>query len=708
MREIASAGVGTIVVSWWGFDSPENERLLLVEQAATRHGLEVAIHVEPYRGRTPARAAEDIAAPPATRAASRTSTSTTPTEIRRAHGRRRSHRSTACASSGTRRSSDGRRRRASTASTRTTSSRWNGSLFKRLCTQAHAAGLLCAPSVGPGLRRAPGDAPGGRAAALERRDVRPHVEDGDQVQARPRHRSRATTSGRRARRSSRRGSRSGSRATKAPGERGASLRSARISPPRCAGQRGCAASQISRARSRAGDGRRSSRDPRDRGRRTPPGRPRAAARAARATRRGCPRGADRAPARDRPPPARHSTSGSSPLSRSSSTSPGTRGGARSSSRNDATATGERAPTNSETTRPSLNAFTAGMPWTRNVAERPGFASTSTFASVDRAVTRGDLLFEHRRERAARAAPGRPEVDDDGSLARALDHVGLEGRLRDVHTSLKRSRRTLIIPPRRRRRRSRRGERRRRARTRHRAASGGRGRSRSRATHRARASALRRRGRSRTAPPSRRHRDGPSDDARCPRARAAPRTGRCARSSPSRCRAGSSACAMRSAGRKPSPRSASVVGQTQIVAPDEARRSSSAPSACVACTTVVRSVRQPVRARSSIGRQPCSARHSSISFGCSSAWMWSGSPLGRRVAPDLLEPVGRARANGVGGDADVDPGVAQLLDLFDELADRALAEAGETSARVGDVEEHERRCPPLTPHRPQRGPRPTPR
>ena len=55
-----ATGVGTLVVSWWGFDSPENERLLLVEQAATRYGLEVAIHVEPYRGRTAARAAEDI------------------------------------------------------------------------------------------------------------------------------------------------------------------------------------------------------------------------------------------------------------------------------------------------------------------------------------------------------------------------------------------------------------------------------------------------------------------------------------------------------------------------------------------------------------------------------------------------------------------------------------------------------------------------
>ena len=36
---------------------------------------------------------------------------------------------------------------------------WNGALFRRLCTQAHTAGLLCAPSVGPGYdaRNATGD-----------------------------------------------------------------------------------------------------------------------------------------------------------------------------------------------------------------------------------------------------------------------------------------------------------------------------------------------------------------------------------------------------------------------------------------------------------------------------------------------------------------------------------------------------------------------
>ena len=106
MREIAASGVGTLVVSWWGFDSPEHERLLLVEEAATRYGLEVAIHVEPYRGRTPTRAAEDIQ------------------KLRREGGFTDFYLYDVVT--------------------------WNGALFKRLCTQAHAVGLLCAPSVGPG------------------------------------------------------------------------------------------------------------------------------------------------------------------------------------------------------------------------------------------------------------------------------------------------------------------------------------------------------------------------------------------------------------------------------------------------------------------------------------------------------------------------------------------------------------------------------
>ena len=61
----------------------------------------------------------------------------------------------------------------------------------------------------------------------------------------------------------------------------------------------------------------------------------------------------------------------------------------------------------------------------------------------------------------------------------------------------------------------------------------------------------------------------SDAARCPRARGAPRAGRCGRSSRSRCTAGSSACGCARPGRNPSPRSASVVGHAQIAAPADA-------------------------------------------------------------------------------------------------------------------------------------------
>ena len=149
MREIAAAGVGTVIVSWWGFDSPEHDRLLLVEQIAVQHGLEVAIHVEPYRGRTPARAAEDIALlqrdwgfadfylydadrDPAADWAE----ALEPLEDVRIFGH------TTFVGRAKASGFDGLY--SYDVVTRT------GALFRRLCTQAHAAGLLCAPSVGPG------------------------------------------------------------------------------------------------------------------------------------------------------------------------------------------------------------------------------------------------------------------------------------------------------------------------------------------------------------------------------------------------------------------------------------------------------------------------------------------------------------------------------------------------------------------------------
>ena len=149
MREIASTGVGTVVFSWWGFDSPEHDRLLTVEQAATRLGLEIAIHVEPYGGRTPARAAEDIQ------------------RLHREEGFTDFYlydatRDPATAWNEALASLSGVRILGHTTLVGRAKASgfdglytydvvtWNGALFKRLCTQAHAAGLLCAPSVGPG------------------------------------------------------------------------------------------------------------------------------------------------------------------------------------------------------------------------------------------------------------------------------------------------------------------------------------------------------------------------------------------------------------------------------------------------------------------------------------------------------------------------------------------------------------------------------
>ncbi len=53
MREIAEMGVDTLVVSWWGLGSVEDKRLRSVAKAARKMGLAVAVHVEPWGGRTP-------------------------------------------------------------------------------------------------------------------------------------------------------------------------------------------------------------------------------------------------------------------------------------------------------------------------------------------------------------------------------------------------------------------------------------------------------------------------------------------------------------------------------------------------------------------------------------------------------------------------------------------------------------------------------
>ncbi len=148
MREIAATGIRTVIVSWWGFGSPEAERLPLVTTAAARHGLSVAVHIEPYGGRTPAQAASDIIElqelgyrdfyvyDADREPAAAWAEALAPLEGVRVFGQ--THLVGRAKASGF----DGLYTYDVVV--------WNGNTFARMCSQAHRAGLLCAPSVGPG------------------------------------------------------------------------------------------------------------------------------------------------------------------------------------------------------------------------------------------------------------------------------------------------------------------------------------------------------------------------------------------------------------------------------------------------------------------------------------------------------------------------------------------------------------------------------
>jgi hypothetical protein len=60
MTEIAAAGIDEVIVSWWGRGSEEDARLPAVLAAARKHHLQVALHLEPYGGRSPASVAGDL------------------------------------------------------------------------------------------------------------------------------------------------------------------------------------------------------------------------------------------------------------------------------------------------------------------------------------------------------------------------------------------------------------------------------------------------------------------------------------------------------------------------------------------------------------------------------------------------------------------------------------------------------------------------
>ncbi len=157
MKEIAAAGIQEVVSSWWGLGSLEDERLPLVMRQAARRGLEVAVQIEPYVGRTAESVAGDL-------------------DHLRSLGIDRfyvyhpfeiddaSWAALLGSLSGIRvlaQTTNVERARADRFAGVYTYDvlRYGPSTFGPLCERAHRAGLICAPSVGPGYDalRATGD-----------------------------------------------------------------------------------------------------------------------------------------------------------------------------------------------------------------------------------------------------------------------------------------------------------------------------------------------------------------------------------------------------------------------------------------------------------------------------------------------------------------------------------------------------------------------
>lgn len=148
MREIAAAGVQEVVSSWWGWGSREDVRLPLIVREAHAAGLAVAVHLEPYPGRTIDTVEADIDH-------LRTLGITRifvyrPFDIALADWANLRDREpgiqlyaqTTLVGKAAKAKFDG----VYTYDVLL----WGGDMFSRYCAQAHRVGLTCLPSVGPG------------------------------------------------------------------------------------------------------------------------------------------------------------------------------------------------------------------------------------------------------------------------------------------------------------------------------------------------------------------------------------------------------------------------------------------------------------------------------------------------------------------------------------------------------------------------------
>ncbi len=60
MKWLRQAGIGVIIVSWWGKDSSDEKAVPLIMQIAAKYGIKVAFHIEPYNGRSANGLVDDI------------------------------------------------------------------------------------------------------------------------------------------------------------------------------------------------------------------------------------------------------------------------------------------------------------------------------------------------------------------------------------------------------------------------------------------------------------------------------------------------------------------------------------------------------------------------------------------------------------------------------------------------------------------------
>ena len=149
MAEIEQAGIDEVAVSWWGRGSAEDLRLPAIAAAARAAGLTVAAHLEPYAGRTVASTIDDIAALRAL--------GITTFYVYRALDLPLSEWATANDALGPDVTVYAQTGLVGAAAAGHFDGvytydivTYGGNMFARLCAQAHAKGILCAPSVGPG------------------------------------------------------------------------------------------------------------------------------------------------------------------------------------------------------------------------------------------------------------------------------------------------------------------------------------------------------------------------------------------------------------------------------------------------------------------------------------------------------------------------------------------------------------------------------